>query len=630
MYPLPSPNGSTVIVCGHGQGLLILWRGGRPFKSQNRAPGLKPVNGTSNHAIMIIDSDEEEPARPSEDTPDFEENEEEHDVSEPYHPIIQTLDLTLELAVLHLSFPCLPSKPHESTMKSLPRLLSDRIIIAMACSDFSIRVLTIPLMPPSPQSKMRTDLRGKLSSKTITRGVFGEQMIVLSGGNGHRSVPKGVSVTATAHRSVSADANDMNIAHQVGETEDPFQRFSSPRVHDQNPSIATSQQWDLLVASHSSDFSGLLLIHRIAIIADTSKIDTSLVENNVPWQTQYLTSQAISIQFNSSIYPAPRHSELLITDARGLVRIFDCLPQHESHTEGSWLISLYTAFQTAFESVMNPKSVLSAQWCLGGKAILVLLADGEWGIWDLENDGPKAKRGLKSNEGITGKVPSDFVVSGWISTSNAPKTALKDPDKSRGLAPMTPGTRKVRQEHLFAGSNPRPNGLVRGGISVSSALNSSKYKPDDESILLWHGDNIAILPSLLTYWQNTVRGTGNLFGTEAKGRFRRVGSASLGGEVRNEVSLFPEPWPSGVKSGTLDQNDILIAGERSVIIMAPPIADTTRVSLDQPKTTSPTDQRLLALGELDVDGMDRILADMSNSPQTHDDYVVGSGSVIKA
>lgn len=580
---------------------------------------------------MIIDSDEEEPSKPFKDAPDFEETEEERGVPEPYHPITQTLDLSLGIAVLHFSFPCLPSKPHHSSMKSLPRLLSDRIVVAVACSDFSIRVLTIPLMPPSPQSKMRADLRGSITSRTTACGPFGEQMIVISGGLAHRSIPKGVSITTTTHQSVLAEADDMIIAHHVGEKEDHFLHPSRPgsRVPDENSSIATGQKWDLLVASHSSDFSGLLLIHRIAIIADSSKIDTSCAENSVPWQTHHLASQAISVQFNSSIYPAPHHSEVLITHAKGVVRIFDCQSQHESHMEGSWLISLYTAFQPFFESVMCPKSILSASWCLGGKAILVLLADGEWGIWDLENNGPKAKRSLKTGEGITGRVPSDFAISGWIGTSNAPKTAVKDSEKSRELAPMTPGTRKVRQENLFASSTPRLNGLVRGGISISPTPNSSVNKADDESILLWHGDNIAILPSLLTYWQNAVRGTGNLFGTETRGQFKRVGSASLGGEVRNGVSLFPEPVIPGGRSGTSDQNDILITGERSIIIMASPVADTTRVSSYRPKTTSPTDQGLLAIGELDVNGMDRILEDMSNDPQTRGDHIGGFGSVKK-
>ncbi|MCJ1263374.1 hypothetical protein MMC22_003244 [Lobaria immixta] len=634
IYPLPSPNGSTVIVCGHGQGLFVLWRGGRSFKSQPKAAELKPVNGASKDTVMIIDSDDEEATKSYSDMPVFDDEEEGRDLSEPYDPLIQTLDLPIGVAVLHFSFPHLPSEPTEPTMKSLPPLLSNRIVIAMACSDFSIRVLTLPLVPPSPQSKMRPELRSQTPNTKIAHGHFGEQMLVVSGGSGHQSIPRGVSVTTIARSLPPAGENDVIGVHETGEPLDQIwnQSRSASPPRSQISSPAAGLSWDLLIASHSAQFSGLLLIHKVAIIADGSKIDTTSAEHNIPCQIQYLTSPAISIHFNSSIYPAPRHSELLVAEAKGVVRILDCLSQHESRPEGSWLISLYSAFQNIPGSVISRKHILGAQWCLGGKAVVVLLADGEWGVWDLENAGPKAKKGVEITEGVSGTLLTAFDISGWISTSRALKSSVKSAgltgDKSHGLAPMTPGTRRIRQENLFTGPTDQSNGLLHGGLSVSPKRKSSIQKADDESILLWHGDNIAILPSLLKYWQNTVRGAGNLFGADTRGQLNRVGSSSLGDEVRNEVSFFPEPYPSTVNSRMPDQNDILITTERGIIIMATPIAEPRTTASSSPSTTvSSADQRLLALGELDVSGMDRVIAGMSNGFQTHGDY--GNGSPVK-
>ena len=203
-------------------------------------------------------------------------------------------------------------------------------------------------------------------------------------------------------------------------------------------------------------------------------------------------------------------------------------------------------------------------------------------------------------------------------------------EKSHGLAPTTPGTRRIRQENLFSGQIAQPNELVHGGLSVSPARKSSIQNADDESILLWHGDNIAILPSLLKYWQNTVRGGGNLFGADTRGQLKRVGSSSLGDEERNEVSLFPESCLSTVKSRTQDQNDILITTERGIVIMSTPIAEPRTITSSSPSImTSSADQHLLALGELDVNGMDRVIAGMSNGFQAHGEYGNGSNPVKK-
>lgn len=616
VYPLLSPNGSTIIVCGHQQGLSILWRGGRPFASQRTASESRPVNGVGNDVVMAIDSEDEEPENGRKDTMVFEQEESERKPSQPHDPIIQTLEIPLGIAVLHLSFPHLPCESQDSAMRSLPKILSDRIFIAMTCSDFTIRLLTVPLSPPSPARKTRAGFECRVLKETTTFGRFGEQMIVLPAENGHQSIPNGVSITITG--SLQQDYESESIgAENVGDTQASRGSNATSQAYSKALSERTSNMWHFLIASHSADLSGLLLIHRIAVTADGAKLNTNSAVHRNPWQIQYLPSPAISICFNSSLYPTPRHSQLLIAEATGSVRVFDCFSQHNHGLEGSWLLALYPPFQTSSDSTISRKSIIAAEWCLAGKAVIVLLCDGEWGLWDLGNGGPKAKNELQAYEGISGRLVTAFTLSGWTNTLIASKYPVykssSTSQKSQGLVPMTPGARKMRQANLFAGPTNPPTGLLPGGVSVSSICKASIDKAEDESILIWHGSSIVILDSLVTYWQNAVRGAGNLFGNDTRGQLKRMSSSSIGGEGWNHLSLFPKSSPSGARSSSSNQKEILITGERKITIIAFPVAASCMQGLsNQSAIPSSADQNLLAIGELGVSGVDRILTGMSN------------------
>src|SRR5690606_37179031 len=79
VHPVLSPQGATIIIYGHENGVSLLWRGGRRFK-QKAKPAPAPVdkrNGASDDAVMIIDSDDDVPAsktnEPFVDNPEFED-----------------------------------------------------------------------------------------------------------------------------------------------------------------------------------------------------------------------------------------------------------------------------------------------------------------------------------------------------------------------------------------------------------------------------------------------------------------------------------------------------------------------------------------------------------------------------
>lgn len=599
----------------------MVWRGGRPFKCQPIPAEKKPKsNGASEDAIMINDSDEEVPEK-SEQPPyqdrNFEEANAEFDHSKPYEPILQRLDLALGVEVLHIAFPHLPTDAQRAGLESLPMLFSQKLVLAVACSDSSVRVILIPLQPPSPQSMNRPELRDMASNSGAGKAFFDEQMIVLSSGTTHRGIPKGVSISMTS--APPEDLEDLNMDEDdAGSKKPDLQRNDSRSIsRSRSRSRLGDHQWDLLIASHSTDLSGILLIHRIPILAGEAGLSPGL---HIPWRTQYLASPTVSAYFNSALYPASRHSQLLITEAKGVVRILDCLPQSKA-PEGSWQLSLYTDFETLQDSTSRRKSILDAQWVLGGKAVLALLGDGKWGVWDLDNAGPRPTDRTNPPRSTSVDSLTKFALEGWVGDSLKSRMLLKSSrtktENRSNLAPMTPGTRKMRQQALFTEPIPQPDGPVRGGLFVSSVQDASNSRADDEAVLAWHGSTIALIPSLFVHWQNKARGSGNLFGSGAKGEPKMINNIQLGGESCKEASLIPSRQRFSSAKGDAEFPEILVMGDHRLVIVTSPIADPqTPSSPPSPLLSSTTDQQLLTKGELDVNDMDRILTGMSNGRTT--------------
>ena len=578
-------------------------------------------NGASEDAIMVIDSDEEVPGNseqlPFQDEPDFEEEDGEFDVLEPHEPFVQTLDLTLGIEVLHLAFPHLPADAQRSGLESLPNIFSQKLVLAVACSDFSVRILLIPLLPPSPQSKHRPDVRITASNLGAGKSTFGEQMIVLSSGTTHRSIPKGVSISMTSTPSEDSEDIVMDEGNPSSKRRDGGRNVSRSASRSHSKSRLGGHQWDLLIASHSADLSGLLLIHRIPILAGEARLSTEL---HIPWQIQYLASPTVSVYFNSALYPALRHSQLLVVEAKGAVRILDCLPQTKA-AGGSWRLTLYTDFETLQDSTSRRKPILDAQWVLGGKAILAMLADGKWGVWDLEDAGPKPTDGTTLPRSTSIKSWTNFALEGWIGDSVNSRTLLESSgtktQNTSKLAPMTPGTRKIRQQSLFTEPRPQPDGPVRGGLAVSPLQDALNSRADDEAVLAWHGNTIAVIPSLFTHWQNKARASGNLFGSGAKGEPKVITNIQLGGELCKEVSLIPSRHRSGSAKDKETHWEILVNGDSRLVIVARySVEPRMPFSPPSPLLSSTNDRQQLTRGDLDVNGMDRILADMSKSQTT--------------
>lgn len=610
-----------MIVYGYEHGLRILWRGGRPLKEIPRKTEEKPkANGTSNDVVMIIDSDDEEPppkpAQPYQDKPAFEDDEDEYDPTEPYQTIIQTLDLPLGTEVLLLSFPQLPPDL-DPTTGSVPKILSQKLVIAAACSDCSIRLITLPLCPPSPASKARSEPRSKYSLGRAGIGAWGEQMVVIPSNIGHQSIPSGISITFSAQ---ATDDAIMDDNEEKGETESRAR--STIRASSRGRSRSRSRQtgngeWDLLVASHSSELSGILLVYRLPISIDRNGNSNLSADHIMPWRTKHLPSPAASLSFSSALFPSRRHMRLLVAEMSGAVRVYEPLAT-PSASDGEWLISLHPGFENSSTGIPKRKGILDSRWVLGGKAIMVLLADGEWGVWDPENAGPKPKEQLGQSRGSSKPPLAAFAIGGWVGqavTSTLPKSSSGKTDSKSKLAPMTPHTRKVRQEALFSGPTSRSSThTVRGGITVIAiGGHSSNSRADDETILLWYGNSTITIPSLITHWQNKISGAGNLFGTGARGQIQEINNVNLGGELRNAVAMIPKHSNTRAAAAASNaQLDIIVTGQTRLVIIAAPRSEPEHTDpFAQAEQPAVADQRSLARGELDVGGMERILAGMA-------------------
>ena len=97
------------------------------------------------------DDDEEEQSEPAKLKPaEFEEEGEEIDPLRPHANILRYLEIPLGSVAMHIAIPSIPSDLDQMDQQSCPGPLLDRMLLAVACVDLSIRLLAVPLDPPHP------------------------------------------------------------------------------------------------------------------------------------------------------------------------------------------------------------------------------------------------------------------------------------------------------------------------------------------------------------------------------------------------------------------------------------------------------------------------------------------------
>ncbi|RYP42186.1 hypothetical protein DL767_000350 [Monosporascus sp. MG133] len=505
-YPVLSPQGATILIYGHENGVSIIWRGGRRFKPdvQEEAARGKQNGNPPEDAVMIIDSDDENTAPAGKgssfvDKPQFEEQ---LNDDSPYPEVTQTLDLSFDTAVFHLA--TLPMSPcsAEDAAWGGAEILKEKIVFTASCASREVFLITLPLVPPSPLSKARDELRHDLTAGKAGNGKWGETMVLL---NGQEKYSDGLAMTLVKSKLTSERTKSGERSGATSTT--------SPRV---------------VVAAHSREASGVLRLWEVLL--DGASKDRRVE----PFQTEYLPRPLSSISFN------PTHSTQLLCNASpDAVRIYDYATASMPHddlsegpfpSQGSWLISLYPPFARPSPS---RKPILAASWIARGRAVLVLLADGQWGIWDIDGVSPQGPALFsKAGSGIHGDAITEFNVSGYVEGTSP----LRNPTSNRlsgGNSEFVPMTPHTRRDALTTSYGPERLATVKGGIVVTP-LPTKTAMAGDESISLWIGgaEHVFVIPGVLKFWDAQVRkGAGggvNIFSGAQPTRMVRLSDLGVG------------------------------------------------------------------------------------------------------
>lgn len=353
--------------------------------------------------------------------------------------------------------------------------------------------------------------------------------------------------------------------------------------------------------------SDILRIHQFSIVDDLTALEQNGSSGMIP-----LPHAATQLVF----HPSSKSAQLLIGDVSGAVRLFDPYgtsisgrlsspnandPSSEiNESGGRWVFTLSPPYVLGMSSAHRHKHVLDAKWVMEGKAILVLLEDGEWGFWDLV--GPPQ----------TGKLINDFAISGYLA-SGADTTPSSQPKNGTKLAPMTPNTRKAKADALFGTAPKVPGVAPRGGISVS--INNNRSHHQDESVVMWYNCDIYTIPNLQAFWQRNTNSSSNSLGSLHSPGLTHVRDINTAHEMITSISQFPSPPSSSNTLGQINTlRDLLVAAEHRCIILQDlrPLPPTQNL-FQQAATERPEsrDQRMLNSRELDLIGMDRMLDSMA-------------------
>lgn len=585
---------------------------------------------------MVIDLDdddgeEQSAAKDASVLPaEFEDEDEEIDPASPYRGILRQIDIPLGSPALRIAIPHISKGIAQAPPDSWPPIYLDRVLVAVACADLSLRVVIAPLTPPSPDA----DDLSKLEIQTLK--IFGP--------NSHQEFISDIAITHT----VNSEGEQTDAETQVR---------PRPQTRSQPTQVSTnadSQRWSLLIASISCTESGLLLVHQIPLQANGFL--SAKPEHLLPLRRQFLRSSALgaTIAFNPSSYPADRHSSLLFTlPAASIVKLYQVFPNHPRERRGSTATSDSVSSRTSLRTpgsdrgrilltflppfvhdagavLPRRKKCLDAQWVAGGRAIMALLEDGEWGIWDLEVVGPNSSgigsnliRGQSNISGLQGGSITKFAIRSNISPSEVKKetssSSLAQPS-SGSLAPMTPSTRKVRSEGLFQGALKQDVGSASpesvGGYICVEEHPPHNGRPLDESVIISYGGENIYLSSLSAFWKADIKPA-------------RLPVVRLGGQESRGLAILPhtpddKPTTRTVLFGLASSSlpDFLVQTSHRLILSVQALSPATEQPLRSLAGTQAipgshanftSDQALLNSGDLDVDGMDRILSTMGTS-----------------
>lgn len=599
---------------GHENGLTACWRGGKLSRGHGHGSQTNGRRG-ADQAVSLDSGDEEDSGGGSIRDVDVQLSSdlEEDDSSESFDRVLCQVDIKLPTAVTNIAVPQIPSNAFTQPSDSLPSLLTRKVVVLAAGADGSLRLLTFAQSPASTTLKVHETLIEKEDS--------------------HGKIPSAISISWTSHDETKDDEDGM----EIDEVQAPKSRSRVSKT------TSTNSSWDLLAAAARGDRLGSISLWRIPLVDASDTIAKATL-----FRTQSLPSPATTISFNTAPQPSRRHTQLLIVDSTNVARIYDPGNHHRSAVgrnssippiySGTWLACFYPPLQT---NTTNPQRLCihAAQWAFAGKAIFVLLEGGQWGLWDLEGIGPDATASAPGTT-ISGGGITQFALRGSLSALSAShstslKKGLATGDSNttadtRKLAPMTPNTRRAKQEVLFAG-NTGEQARPQGGISLQPSELSERAGVSalDESVLLWYGSTVYAIPSLRAYWERSRKKGAistieqqDVFDSTASGPgIMRLPSISTGGELITSVAQFTPSLHASSNTSTRLHHDVLVTAEHRIVVrcainITPEPSSSTSDPVarrllfrehDVNAETSLLDADLLSRRELDLGGIDRML-----------------------
>lgn len=537
-YPIQSPQGATILLYGHNNGVTIVWRGGKRFKPTEKPPQKQNGNLDSD-SVMIIDSDDEQPAQKASQAPTFVDKPQFEDEIEetPYPEITQTLDLSLGTSVLKVAVLPLAPRQAQDVAGGRAAVLGEKMVFAVSCVTNDIYIITVPLTPPSPESKARPELRSDLLASKAGSGAWGETLTLLGG---QTQLSNGIALGLVLPDTPKKSAN-------------------------------------VVLASHSREASGVLRLWQVPL--DSKGQAERAVE---PFQTEYLPSPLTGLSFN------PTHTtQLLAISSAHSVRVYDFaqspFPPDPEQTgpypaQGSWLISLYQPFTKA-TSLRKP--IVDAAWISHGKAVFALLSDGMWGIWDIDGTATVgssvASISTKLKSGVRGSAITAFSASGYIEGTSSLRSAAPNSaeNQSGDFAPMTPHTRRQATASLGSAAGQDRLATVHGGIKVTVLPTAGQALPD-EAVAFWIGsaEHVCVIPSVSRFWDSQLRrgssGGANPFGSTQTMRLVKLQELSIGllGERCCGIGLVAEASRAkDTGNATELPVDVLLRGETRLVII---------------------------------------------------------------
>lgn len=347
--------------------------------------------------------------------------------------------------------------------------LRDRVFMAVACADLSLRLISYPIRADISQHE------DDLAVTTISENVAHQDYITALGIT-HRTQD-------TAGTSLSRDNNNGH----------------------RKP--ASEQDTVLYIASASQTGVGLVTIHSVRLgdhVESGQDADYELVTRHMIKCSAMGSILAFKPQ--SPNIPNSPLTLLLTSPNAGLVKLYELpldsltvtrakkSPDQDAqppHTTMRPLVTLKVDFVSSEVSpIPRRKHITDAAWLSHGRAVVVILEDETYGVWDLEGVCPTARqnlvRGQNAVAGLTGGSTSRFAMKGSVKSllsQSSTKLEIRDRPvtKAGGIFSNLSNAATVRQnEYDIGGLDQMLDSMESNTLVTSHGFNTMPSGSGDD------------------------------------------------------------------------------------------------------------------------------------------------------